>query len=55
MIRVEEVMALTPLESQLLEALRRLVRECDGADEIEDVESEVSNAKEAIRDAERKR
>ena len=46
-------MALTPLETVLLGALRTLVRACEDADEVEDVDTEVSRAKRVISDAER--
>lgn len=50
------MLALTPLEQQLLKALKDLVHECDiaeDAEDIDDVQSEAERAKRVIRDAER--
>ena len=47
----EDVMALTPLETVLLAALRDLVRSCEDADEVDDID--IHRAQGAISDAER--
>ena len=44
-------MALTPLETILLAALRDLVRSCEDADEVDDID--IHRAQRAISDVER--
>jgi len=46
---------LSPFESELLEALRDLVRALDDADEVDDVEREAHNARNVIAAVDRRR